>query len=122
MKPGNTGLVRIVKAAGYSVQGLKAAWQYEAAIRQEIILLVVLTTISFFLPVSFIEHILLVASLFLVVIVELLNSAIEAVVDRIGSEFHELSGRAKDIGSAAVFISLLLAGGIWLAIILKLFW
>ncbi|NAW64560.1 diacylglycerol kinase [Photobacterium halotolerans] len=122
MKPGNTGLVRIVKAAGYSLQGLKAAWQHEAAIRQEIILLVVLTTISFFLPVNFIEHILLVASLFLVVIVELLNSAIEAVVDRIGSEFHELSGRAKDIGSAAVFISLLLAGGIWLAIILKLFW
>ncbi|QUJ69576.1 diacylglycerol kinase (plasmid) [Photobacterium sp. GJ3] len=122
MKPGNTGVVRIVKAAGYSMQGLKAAWQHEAAIRQEIVLLVVLTAVSFFLPVSFVEHILLIASLFLVVIVELLNSAIEAVVDRIGNEFHELSGRAKDIGSAAVFVALMLTGGIWLAIILKLFW
>ncbi|MDO6708886.1 diacylglycerol kinase [Photobacterium sp. 1_MG-2023] len=122
MKPGNTGVVRIVKAAGYSMQGLKAAWQHEAAIRQEIVLLVVLTAVSFFLPVSFVEHILLIASLFLVVIVELLNSAIEAVVDRIGHEFHELSGRAKDIGSAAVFVALMLTGGIWLAIILKLFW
>ncbi|GAB6261183.1 diacylglycerol kinase [Photobacterium sp. CCB-ST2H9] len=122
MKPGNTGVVRIVKATGYSMQGLKAAWQNEAAIRQEICLLVLLTAISFFLPVSFVEHILLIASLFLVVIVELLNSALEAVVDRIGSEIHELSGRAKDIGSAAVFVSLLLAGGIWLAILLKLYW
>lgn len=118
MKPSTTGLKRILNATGYSFQGLRAAWNNEAAFRQELVLLVVMTTVSFFLPVTQIEQILMVATLFLVVIVELINSAIEAIVDRIGPERHELSGRAKDIGSAAVFVALLLVGITWGAILL----
>lgn len=117
MKPGKTGFSRIVHATGYSIQGLKAAWRNEAAFRQECVLLIIAALIAAFLPVSTIEKILLVGSVSLVVIVELLNSAIEAVVDRVGSEWHELSGRAKDIGSAAVFITLLLAAFTWLSIL-----
>ncbi|WP_434362128.1 diacylglycerol kinase [Parasalinivibrio latis] len=113
MKPQVTGLKRILNATGYSIQGLRAAWKNEAAFRQELILLVIMTGITFFLPVNHIEQLLMIASLFLVVIVELLNSAVEAVVDRIGPEHHELSGRAKDIGSAAVFVSLLLVVITW---------
>ncbi|AMG28952.1 diacylglycerol kinase [Grimontia hollisae] len=118
MKPNTTGLKRIFNATGYSFQGLRAAWNNEAAFRQELVLLVVMTTASFFLPVTQIEQLLMVATLFLVVIVELINSAIEAVVDRIGPEHHELSGRAKDIGSAAVFVALLLVGVTWGSILL----
>ncbi|MCG9778838.1 diacylglycerol kinase [Photobacterium damselae] len=106
MKPGATGLKRIVDATGYSAKGLKAAWQNEAAFRQEVVLLPILTIITFFLPISVVEQVLMVGSLFVVLIAELLNSAIEAVVDRIGSEYHELSGQAKDLGSAAVFIAM----------------
>ncbi|CZF80529.1 MULTISPECIES: diacylglycerol kinase [Grimontia] len=113
MKPNKTGLKRVLYATGYSFQGLRAAWNNEAAFRQELVLLIVMTTLSFFLPVTKVEQLLMVASLFIVVIVELINSAIEAVVDRIGPERHELSGRAKDIGSAAVFISLLLVVITW---------
>lgn len=118
MKPNTTGLKRIFNATGYSFQGLRAAWNNEAAFRQELVLLVVMTTASFFLPVTQIEQLLMIATLFLVVIVELINSAIEAVVDRIGPEHHELSGRAKDIGSAAVFVALLLVGVTWGSILL----
>lgn len=118
MKPNTTGLKRIFNATGYSFQGLRAAWNNEAAFRQELVLLVVMTTASFFLPVTQIEQLLMVVTLFLVVIVELINSAIEAVVDRIGPEHHELSGRAKDIGSAAVFVALLLVGVTWGSILL----
>lgn len=118
MKPNTTGLKRIFNATGYSFQGLRAAWNNEAAFRQELVLLVVMTMASFFLPVTQIEQLFMVATLFLVVIVELINSAIEAVVDRIGPEHHELSGRAKDIGSAAVFVALLLVGITWGAILL----
>lgn len=118
MKPNTTGLKRILNATGYSFQGLRAAWNNEAAFRQELVLLAVMTTASFFLPVTQIEQILMVATLFLVVIVELINSAIEAIVDRIGPERHELSGRAKDIGSAAVFVALLLVGITWGSILL----
>ncbi|MFD2178365.1 diacylglycerol kinase [Veronia pacifica] len=117
MKPGATGLKRIIDATGYSMKGLKAAWKNEAAFRQELALLVCLTGVTFFLPVSHIEQLLMVSSLFIVVIVELLNSAIEAAIDRIGPEHHELSGRAKDIGSAAVFMSLLLVVIVWVGII-----
>ncbi|OBU43836.1 diacylglycerol kinase [Photobacterium damselae] len=113
MKPGATGLKRIVDAAGYSVQGLKAAWENEAAFRQEMVLLLILTIITFFLPVSVVEQVLMIGTLFIVVIAELINSAIEAVVDRIGSEYHELSGRAKDIGSAAVFVAMGLVVVTW---------
>jgi diacylglycerol kinase (ATP) len=118
MKPGATGIKRVIDAAGYSVQGLKAAWINEAAFRQELVLLVVLTVVTFFLPVTKFEQLAMVASMFLVVIVELINSAIEAAVDRIGSEHHELSGRAKDIGSAAVFVSMCFVAITWLVILL----
>lgn len=118
MKPGATGLTRIFHATRYSIQGLKAAWKNEAAIRQEIGLLVIFVPITFFLPVTKLEQIALIVSLLLILLVELVNSAIEAVVDRIGPEHHELSGRAKDIGSAAVMIALIIAGVVWGGIVL----
>lgn len=118
MKPGATGLTRIFHATRYSIQGLKAAWKNEAAIRQEIALLVIFVPVTFFLPVTKLEQIALIVSLLLILLVELLNSAIEAVVDRIGPEHHELSGRAKDIGSAAVMIALFIAAIIWGGIVL----
>lgn len=118
MKPGKTGIRRIVDATGYSMKGLKAAWINEAAFRQEILLTAVLTITAFFLPVTTIERILMVSSLLLVVIVELINSAVEAVVDRISGDWHELSGRAKDIGSAAVFVALALALFVWASVLL----
>ena len=121
MKPGKTGISRIIDATGYSAQGLKAAWIHEAAVRQEVLGSIVLSIVAIILPVTYIESILLIASLLLVIIVELLNSAIEATVDRIGEELHELSGRAKDIGSAAVFIALLLTAIVWGTIIINLF-
>lgn len=117
MKPGKTGFSRIVHATGYSIQGLKAAWRNEAAFRQECALLTIASFITVFLPVGTVEKVLLVGSVAIVVIVELLNSAIEAVVDRVGAEWHELSGRAKDIGSAAVLIALLLAAFTWVSIL-----
>ncbi|OBU13860.1 diacylglycerol kinase [Photobacterium aquimaris] len=113
MKPGATGLKRIINATGYSIQGLKAAWINEAAFRQESILLVIMTIVSFFMPVTKVERLMMISSLFIVVIAELINSAIEAVVDRIGPEHHQLSGRAKDIGSAAVFVALALVVITW---------
>ncbi|HEC18631.1 MAG TPA: diacylglycerol kinase [Gammaproteobacteria bacterium] len=106
-KPGNTGIIRIIKATGYSWAGLRAAFRHEAAFRQELALCVILAPVALWLGSNAVERALLIGSLFLVLIVELLNSAVEAVVDRFGGEQHELSGRAKDIGSAAVFIALL---------------
>lgn len=113
MKPQNKGLTRIFRAVGYSWQGIKSAFRHEAAFRQECLLLLLLVPVAIFWPVTAVEKILLIGSLILVLIVELLNSAIEAVVDRVGSEYHELSGRAKDIGSAAVLLSLLLVALAW---------
>lgn len=113
MKPGATGIKRIIDATGYSMKGLKAAWQYEAAFRQEVVLLITMTALTFFLPVTKLEQVVMVGCLFIVVLVELINSALEAVVDRVGSEYHELSGRAKDIGSAAVFVALCLVAVTW---------
>ncbi|MGG4610012.1 diacylglycerol kinase [Providencia sp. Me31A] len=107
------GFTRVIKAAGYSLKGLKAAWVNEAAFRQESVAAVIAIIIAFCLDISYVDRILLISSVVLVAVVELLNSAIEAVVDRIGSEYHELSGRAKDIGSAAVFVSIGLALFIW---------
>ncbi len=118
MKPGTIGITRIIHAGGYSMKGLHAAWKYEAAFRQEVTLLILLSMVTFFLPIDKHEQITLIGSLVLVVIVELINSAIEAVVDRTGSEWHELSGRAKDIGSAAVFITLALTALVWAVILL----
>ncbi|HHX8651257.1 TPA: diacylglycerol kinase [Vibrio diabolicus] len=116
-KPGNTGLKRIVKATGYSIQGLKAAFKHEAAIRQELALLSIAVILAWLVDVGMIERILMIGVVVLVLIVELVNSAIEAVVDRIGIERHELSGRAKDIGSAAVMVALVFAGFTWLYIL-----
>ncbi|MFH4411396.1 diacylglycerol kinase [Vibrio diabolicus] len=118
MKPGKTGLRRVMDATGYSFQGLKAAWKYEAAFRQELILALVLSVGAFFLPVTTFERVLMISSLLLVLIVELINSAVEAVVDRVSDDWHELSGRAKDIGSAAVFVALTLALFVWASFLL----
>jgi diacylglycerol kinase (ATP) len=112
-KPGNTGIKRIINATGYSWAGLKAAFTNEAAFRQELLLCLLLCPAAFWLGQTAIERALMIGSLLVVLIVELLNSAIEAVVDRIGAEQHELSGRAKDIGSAAVFVSLVNVTIIW---------
>lgn len=117
MKPGRTGIKRLFYATGYSIQGLKAAWLNEAAIRQETVTSILLITTTFFLPVTKIEQIMMIGCLVLVVIVELMNSAVEAVVDRVGSEWHELSGRAKDIGSAAVLIALIFSAFTWMFIL-----
>lgn len=108
-----TGLTRIIKAAGYSYKGLSAAWQHEAAFRQELVVTLLAIILAVWLDVGAIARILLIGSVALVMIVEILNSAIEAVVDRIGSEHHELSGRAKDMGSAAVSLAILLALFVW---------
>jgi diacylglycerol kinase (ATP) len=116
MKPGKTGLGRLIDASGFSIKGLKAAFSNEAAFRQELLLVMVLGAASFFLAANPLEWLILVAPLMLLLIVELLNSAIETTVDRIGDEIHELSGRAKDMGSAAVFLSLLLIAVCWGAI------
>ncbi|WP_407833799.1 diacylglycerol kinase [Vibrio rotiferianus] len=118
MKPGKTGIRRVVDATGYSLQGLKAAWIHEAAFRQELVLTLVLSICTLLLPVTNLERIMMISSLLLVVIVELINSAIEAVVDRVSNDWHELSGRAKDIGSAAVFVALFLALFVWASILL----
>ncbi|MFC1234130.1 diacylglycerol kinase [Vibrio sp. F74] len=117
MKPGNTGLKRLVLAYYYSMKGLKAAWKNEAAFRQEIIVFIIACPLALVLPISLYEKLALVAPLVLLLIVELLNSAIEAVVDRIGSEHHDLSGRAKDMGSAAVLFSLILAFFTWACVL-----
>jgi len=114
----NRGFLRFIEAAKYSSQGLKAAYHHEEAFRQEVWLAVLLLPLAFYFAANGIELALLLGSLILVLIVELLNSAIEAVVDRIGTEKHELSGRAKDIASAAVSFSLLNVAIIWACIIL----
>jgi diacylglycerol kinase (ATP) len=113
MKPGKSGLTRIIEAAGHSIRGLRACWQYETAFRQDVILSLILLALSFFVSESATQLLALIAPLFLLVIVELLNSAVEAAVDRIGHEHHELSGRAKDFGSAAVFLCWFLIAISW---------
>ena len=110
---GRTGLSRIVHATGYSAQGIGAAVRHESAFRQEGLLAVVMLPAALWLGRSWVEGVLLAGTVLLVLIVELLNSGIEAVVDRVSYEHHELSKRAKDYGSAAVLLSLLLCGGTW---------
>ncbi|MBF0126395.1 MAG: diacylglycerol kinase [Magnetococcales bacterium] len=113
MKPGATGLTRVIDAAGYSWAGLRAAWRHEAAFRQEAALALALIPLGFWLGNGALERGMLVGSLLLVLVIELLNSGIEAVVDRIGPEHHPLAGRAKDLGSAAVLIGLLIVALVW---------
>jgi diacylglycerol kinase (ATP) len=110
-------LLRLFRAFGYSFQGLRAAFVNEAAFRQEVILAIVFIPLGLWLGATGLERALLVGSVLLVMIVELLNSAIEAVVDRLGDEHHELSGRAKDIGSAAVLLSLVNVVAVWILIL-----
>lgn len=110
---GLTGLERVVRATGYSLAGLKAAYHGESAFRQETWLAFVMMPAAFWLGRTWVEMALLAGSVALVLIVELLNSGIEAAIDRVSFEMHELSKRAKDLASAAVFLSLVLCAGVW---------
>ena len=112
-KPGYTGLVRIAKAARFSILGFRSAWRCESAFRQECTLAVILVPCAFLLAETYTQAALLIAAIGLVLVTELLNSAIEAVVDRIGHEHHQLAGQAKDMGSAAVFVSLVIVLVTW---------
>ena len=114
---GPQGLTRLIKATQYSWQGLKAAYANEEAFRQEVILAIITIPLGVYLGDNGIERALLVGSILLIMIVELFNSSIEAIVDRVGTDHHELSGRAKDIGSAAVFLSLVNAAVIWIFVL-----
>jgi diacylglycerol kinase (ATP) len=115
-----TGLNRIIHAGGYSIEGLKAGWG-ETAFRQEAIAAVLLVPMAFWLGETWVETALLVGTVLIVMIVELLNTGIETAIDRISPEWHALSKRAKDMGSAAVLLSLLLCGGVWAAALLQRF-
>ena len=117
-----SGLKRIVSACLYSVDGLKSAWRHEHAFRQELMLFVVGAVVALTLPVSAFQKLVLMGVLVLVLIVELINSAIEAVVDRISLERHPLSKNAKDVGSAAVMLSCLLDGATWLVVLFNRFY
>jgi diacylglycerol kinase (ATP) len=112
-----TGLTRVVRAFGYSLQGLRYAWREEAAFRQELCLAVAVVPIGIYLGRSGIERALLVWPMLQILLVELLNSAVEAVVDRGGLERHPLAGMAKDMGSAAVLLSFGMLGTVWLLIL-----
>jgi diacylglycerol kinase (ATP) len=109
-----SGLVRMRHALGYSLAGLRAGWN-ETAFRQEALAALVMLPLAFWLGQSWVEVALLVATVLLVMVVELLNTGLEAAIDRIGPEWHALSKRAKDLGSAAVLLSLLLCAGTWAA-------
>lgn len=117
-KTGATGITRIINAAGYSWLGFKAAYKNEAAFRQELWLAIILIPAGGYLGETLLDKAVLISSVLFVLVVELLNSAIESVVDRIGHEHHELSGRAKDMGSTAVFLSITITIIIWLGMLL----
>ena len=116
MKPGLNGIARIIAASKNSFHGIRDAWQNESAFRQNVSLSLLLLLLSVSLAQTLVEWLLLILPLFLLIIVELLNSAIENIVDRIGEEHHILSGRAKDMGSAAVFFCLILIALVWLSL------
>lgn len=115
-----SGIDRVWHAAGFSFAGLRAGWN-ETAFRQEALAAIVLIPLSPWVGRSWVEVALLAGSVLVVLIVELLNTAVEAAIDRIGPEWHDLSKRAKDMGSAAVLLSLVLCGGIWLAALYQRF-
>jgi diacylglycerol kinase (ATP) len=115
-----SGLKRIFNAWSYSVAGLRAAWTYEHAFRQELVLFFVATVVAFICPVARLERLALICAIALVLIVEVLNSALEAVVDLVSPQFHELAKRAKDMGSAAVFLALWLCTGVWAVILIPI--
>lgn len=115
---GKTGIRRLINAFGYSMDGFKAAYQHEDAFRQEVWLALVLIPLAFYLEADALHRILMVGSVLLVMMVELLNSAVEAVVDRVSIERHALAKRAKDIGSAAVLLALVNLAVVWGLILL----
>lgn len=117
MKPGEQGLARIISATRYSWLGMKAAWRHEAAFRQEAFLVVIGLPLAFYLSRDMADFLFLSLPLLLLLLAELVNSAIEAVVDRVGSEYHELSGRAKDMGSAVVFIAIVIVCFSWVTVL-----
>jgi len=116
---GKTGLVRLWNACGYSLAGFRAAFKHEDAFRQETLLAIILIPLALWLPVGYLGKALMIASVLLVIIVELLNSAVEATVDRISLDSHDLAKRAKDIGSAAVLVSLLNVIVVWGLVLLE---
>lgn len=116
-QPQYTGLKRLTKAFGYSMQGFAACYRHEAAFRQELMASVIIVPLGLWLGQTGVERALLVSSWLLVLFMELLNSAVEAVVDRIGPEQHELSGRAKDVASSAVLLAIFMAGMVWLLVL-----
>jgi diacylglycerol kinase (ATP) len=115
-----SGLRRLVNALSYSLSGLLLAWRDEAAFRQEVILAIVLVPVAFMVPVDMTQRVLLIASVMLVLVVEMINSAIEATVDRVSLDIHPLAKRAKDMGSAAVLLALTNAILIWATILWSL--
>jgi diacylglycerol kinase (ATP) len=115
---GKTGIRRLINAFGYSLQGFRAAYKHEDAFRQEVLLAVILIPLAIYLGRTGVEQALMIASVLLVLIVELLNSAIEAAVDHTSTERHPLAKQAKDIGSAAVFIALFILAAVWASILL----
>ena len=114
---GRPGPERVLNALGYSLAGLAAAFRHEAAFRLEVLLAAIMIPVALLLPVSGFEKALMIAAVLLTLIVELVNAAVEAVVDRISLEIHPLAKRAKDIGSAAVFVSLINVAAVWLLIL-----
>ena len=112
-KPDVKGIMRLIKAFGYSLKGFKAAWQNEEAFRTEVIVLPFMCVTAFYVGKDLTQIAILLACLFLVLIAELVNSSIETIVDRIGDEIHPLSGRAKDMGSSIVLVSLIINGIVW---------
>lgn len=121
-KPGYTGLLRVVKAAGFSVRGFRSAWRFESAFRQECTIALILVPCAFLLAETLTQAALLIATTALVLVAELLNSAVEAAVDRIGGEHHELAAQAKDMGSAAVFVSLAIVIVTWALVAADRIW
>ncbi len=120
-KPSRTGVAHVLDAYRYSLKGLRAAWRHEVAFRQEIALAALLLPLALWLGTNASERALLIGSVVIVIVVELLNSAIEAIVDRISTELHPLSGQAKDLGSAAVMLSMLLCLSCWVMIAVQRF-
>ncbi len=114
---GKTGLVRLWNALGYSRDGLVAAWKNEAAFREELLLTAIAIPLAIFLGKTGVDRALLIGSIIVILIVEILNSAVEAVVDKASPEKHELAKRAKDMGSAAVFLSLINAAAVWACVL-----
>jgi diacylglycerol kinase (ATP) len=112
-----TGISRLIRSFGYSYQGFRLAWREEAAFRQEAALAAVVIPAGLYLGHSGVERVLLIMPMLLILVVEFLNSAVEAVVDRSGTERHPLAGMAKDMGSAAVLLSFILLGTVWLLIL-----